>query len=52
MKLLKSNQMETLEGGAKCIYEGMAAPFMLVFSGFISSSYLDSYWGNVVDNCF
>lgn len=54
MKKLELFQMEsTIAGTVSCIGRGIAAPFMVVFSGFISSSYLDSWWGDTVDGgCF
>jgi len=55
MKQLESRKMEIIIAGTEsvsCIGRGMVAPAMILFSGFISSSYLDSWWVDTVDNCF
>jgi len=53
MKQLELKQMEIIIAGTvSCIGRGIEAPFMILFSGVISSSYLDSWWGTTVDNCF
>lgn len=52
MNKLQESQMQIIEAGAKCIYHGIASPFMIVFSGFIPDSTLDSFWNETVDECF
>ena len=51
MRTLELEKLTEVYAG-NCISSGMAAPFMIIFSGFISSGYLDSWWATTVDNCF
>lgn len=49
---MKISEMSIIEGGVSCLGRGIAAPVMVLFSGIISDSYLNSWWGTTVDNCF
>ena len=51
MNNIQIKEMSLIQGG-NCLARGFAAPFAVVFSGFIPSDTLDSFWNNTIDECF